>query len=408
MRISTNTVFDLGVSSIQRQTSRLLEIQQQISANRRILVPSDDPVGSARALEITQSDAINTQYGTNSQTAGSRLSLTESVLGQAVQLLQSARESTIQGGDGTLTQTDRASVAASIRALREELLTLSNSSDGEGNYLFSGYQTAVKPFTANTTGVQYNGDDGERLLQISSGRQIAVSASGADAFMRIRQGNGTFVVASDPANTGTLTYNPGSVTDPAGLTGDDYEIRFTVVQNPPPLEPTITYDVVDTTTSATVLTAQPYTAGQAITFDGMQLVFEGKPADGDIATVVPSTDQNIFDTLENLADALEASTLGDAGKARLTNALTDAVVNIDQGIDRLTSVQSVFGSRMQESDNAKGSSDSLGIQYKSNLSDIQDLDYAKAVSDLIRAQTNLQAAQQTFVQTSRLSIFDFI
>src|SRR5215468_10049887 len=122
MRISTNTVYDLGVSSIGRQTRTLLELQQQISANRRILVPSDDPVGSARALEVTQADALNTQYGTNSQTSGSRLGLTESVLGQAVGLLQSAREATIQGGDGTLTQADRSSVAASIRALREELL----------------------------------------------------------------------------------------------------------------------------------------------------------------------------------------------------------------------------------------------------------------------------------------------
>ena len=107
MRIGTNTIFDLGVDSIQRQTARLLELQQQISVNRRILAPSDDPVGSARALEISQSDAINTQYGTNSQTAGGRLSLTESALGQGVNLLQSARESIIQAGDGSLTNADR-------------------------------------------------------------------------------------------------------------------------------------------------------------------------------------------------------------------------------------------------------------------------------------------------------------
>lgn len=406
MRISTGTLFDLGVQSMGRQTQTLLEIQQQISANRRILVPSDDPIASARVLEITQADNLNTQYGVNARTAGSRLGLTESVVGQAVQLLQSARESTIQVGAGALTNADRRSIAANIRALREELLSLSNSSDGEGNYLFSGYQTSVQPFTATPTGVQYNGDDGERLLQISSGRQISVSASGADAFMRMRQGNGTFVVGADAANGGTVTYGPGSVVDGTLLTGQDYRIEFTVT--PDPAGDVITFDVINTTTATNVLTAQPYQPGQAITFDGMQLVLEGTPADGDAITVLPSKHQDIFATLANLADALEAGAIGDVDRAALTNHLTDALVNIDQAIDSMTSLQAVFGSRMRESDNAIDGSEVTGIQYKANLSDLQDLDYAKAVSDLIRAQTNLQATQQTFVQTSRLSIFDYI
>jgi len=171
---------------------------------------------------------------------------------------------------------------------------------------------------------------------------------------------------------------------------------------------TTTYDVIDTTTAATVVTAQPYTPGQAISFDGMQIVLDGAPADADAVTLTPSTNQNVFDTLEKLADALESAALSDNDRADLTNALTDAVVNIDQSIERLTTVQSVFGSRMREAESAQDGSEGLGIQYKATLSQLQDLDYAKAVSDMIRAQTNLQAAQQTFVQTSRLSIFDYI
>lgn len=406
MRISTGTLFDAGVNSIGQQTALVLKLQQQISANRRILVPSDDPIGSARALEVTQADSINTQYGANSQTAGGRLGLTESVLGQAVGLLQSAREATIQGGDGALTAADRRSIASSIRALREELISLANGSDGEGNFLFSGFQTDVRPFTSTTTGIQYNGDDGERLLQISSGRQMAVSASGADAFMRMRQGNGTFVVATDPANTGTLTYSPGTVTDATALTGNDYRIEFTVT--PSPAGDVITYDVLDVTGGTTVATAQPYTAGQAISFDGMQVVLDGTPVDTDAIILTPSTKQSVFDTLADLADALELPALAAPGRAGLTNALTDALVNIDQGIESLTSLQSTFGSRMREAEGTQDGSEALGIQYKATLSQLQDLDYAKAVSDMIRAQTNLQAAQQTFVQTSRLSIFDYI
>lgn len=407
MRISTGTIFDAGVNSISQQTALVVKLQQQISANRRILVPSDDPIASARALEVTQADAINTQYAANARTAAGRLELTESALGRSIGLLQSAREAAIQGGDGALNEADRRSVAASIRALREELISLANGSDGEGNFLFSGFQTDVKPFTSTTAGVQYNGDDGERLLQISTGRQMAVSASGADAYMRIRQGNGTFVVGGDPANTGTLTYSPGTVIDSTALTGDDYRIEFTVTGTAL-TGFTTTYDIINTTTTATVAAAQPYTPGQAIAFDGMQVVLDGAPADTDAVNIVPSGRQSVFQTLADLADALEAPALAESDRARLTNALTDALVNLDQGLDRLTSVQSVFGTRMRETDNTQEASESRGIQYKATLSQLQDLDYAKAVSDMIRAQTNLQAAQQTFVQTSRLSIFDYI
>src|SRR5690606_14293168 len=147
---------------------------------------------------------------------------------------------------------------------------------------------------------------------------------------------------------------------------------------------------------------QAYEPGQAIVFDGMQVVLEGTPANTDAITVTPSGRQDLFATLDRLAVALETASEGEAGRAALTNFLTDALVNLDQGIDSVTALQAVFGSRMRESENAVDGSEVAGIQYRAHISELQDLDYAKAYSDLIRAQTNLQAAQQTFVQTSRL------
>ncbi|MBI3529256.1 MAG: flagellar hook-associated protein FlgL [Betaproteobacteria bacterium] len=402
MRISSNTIYDLGVSAMNRQQTQLLKTQQQISANRRVLTPSDDPIASSRALEITQADSINTQYGANAQTASGRLSLTEQALGRVTDLLQSIRQNAITAGNGSFTASDRESVAQDVQAMYDELLTVANTTDGESNYLFSGFQTDLQPFSPTAAGVQYLGDDGQRLVQVASGRQVAVSESGADVFTRIRRGNGTFAVSAPAANTGNATYSKGTVTDAAALTGDQYQIVFSVTGT------TTTYDVLDVTAGTTVAAAQPYTSGASIAFDGMSLEVSGTPAAGDLVQIDPSTNQDIFKTVSDLVAALRAPAGDPAAQARLQNSLTDAVTNLDQDLNNVSSVRAGVGTRMRETDDHQNSSEDLSLQYKQVLSKLQDLDYAKAVSDLVQQQTNLQAAQKTFLQTAQLSIFNYL
>ncbi len=402
MRISSNTIYDLAVSAMNRQQTQLLKTQQQISANRRVLTPSDDPIASSRALEITQADSINTQFGANAQTAAGRLSLTEQALGRVTELLQSIRQNAVTAGNGSFTGSDRKSVAQDIQAMYDELLTVANTTDGEGNYLFSGFQTDLQPFSPTAVGVQYLGDDGQRLVQVASGRQIAVSESGADVFTRIRLGNGTFAVSAPAANTGNATYGAGTVTDATAITGHQYQIVFSVIGT------TTTYDVVDVTGGTTVVAAQPYTSGASIAFDGMSLEVSGTPVTGDVVQIDPSTNQDLFKTVSDLVAALKASAGDPAAQARLQNSLTDALTNLDQDLDKVSSVRAGVGTRMRETDDHQNSSEDLSLQYKQVLSTLQDLDYAKAVSDLVQQQTTLQAAQKTFLQTAQLSIFNYL
>ena len=402
MRIASSTMYDLSVSAINRQQAQLLKTQQQISASRRVLTPSDDPIASSRALEITQADSINTQYGANAQTATGRLSLTEQMLGRVTDVLQSIRQNAIAAGNGGFTASDRDTVAMDIQAMYDEVMTVANTTDGEGNYLFSGFQTDLKPFSPTAAGVQYLGDDGQRLVQVASGRQIAVSESGADVFMRIRRGNATFAVSAPPANTGNATYSKGTVSDASAITRHQYQIVFSVVGT------TTTYDVLDVSAGTTVAAAQPYTSGAAIAFDGISLEVSGAPAAGDLVQIDPSTDQDLFKTISDLIAALKGPAGDTAALARLQNALTDALINLDQDLDNVSSVRAGVGTRMRETDNHQLASEDLSLQYKQVLSHLQDLDYAKAVSDLLQQQTNLQAAQKTFVQMAQLSIFNYL
>jgi flagellar hook-associated protein 3 FlgL len=406
MRIATSTIFDQSVAGINQQQSQMLRTQQQISANRRVLTPSDDPVASARALEINQADSINTQYGVNSQTASDRLAQTDQVLGSISDLLQSVRQSAISAGNGSLSAADRASIATDVQSQYDQLLGIANSTDGEGNYLFSGFQADVKPFVQTATGVQYQGDDGQRLVQISSGRQIGVSESGADVFTRVRTSNGSFSVSAPATNTGSAVYTQGTVTNAAALTGHQYRIAFTVTGTG--TSAVTTYDVLDVTAGTTVATAQPYTSNGNIAFDGASLQVTGDPANGDVVQVKPSTNQDIFTTISKLVAALKAPATDAASTAQLQNSLNDAIANLDQGLGNVNSVRAGVGTRERESDDLKSTSDTMSVQYKQTLSGLQDLDYASAVSDLVQEQNSLQAAQKVFLQTAQLSIFNYI
>lgn len=402
MRISTNTIYDSGAAQLGDLQTGVVKTQQQLSTGRRILTPADDPIASSRALEVTQSQSVNTQFGVNRQSAKTSLALVEQALASVTSILQDVQTLAINGGDGALSSADRASLGTALSGSLDDLLGLANSSDGAGSFLFAGFQTAKLPFTKTVTGAQYQGDQGQRLLQVDSSRQIPTTDSGSAVFESNLTGNGTFVTAAAAANTGSGIVSSGSVTNTALLTGHNYDITFTVLAG------VTTYDVLDTTTGLPVSAANPYTSGQPIAFDGLQFDVTGSPADTDKFTVSPSINQSIFTTLTNLITTLNTPATGAAGQAKLANGLNTASDNVNKALDNVLTIRSTVGSRLKELDSLDSASSDLDIQYKQTLSNLQDLDYIKSLSNFAQQQTTLEAAQKSFIKVTGLSLFDFI
>lgn len=317
MRISTAMIFEKGVSSIQNRTSSLLGTQQQISSGRRVLKPSDDPVAAAQTLQVGQSQAANKQYQTAQGNAKDPLGIMDGQLSSVTDLLARVRELAVQAGNGALAASDRKSIAAELRSRYEELVSLANSTDGAGQYLFSGFQGANRPFAGSVeAGVVYGGDDGQRTLAISGSRQVPTSESGNDVFMRIRNGNGIFVTGlatERSANATQVTVEGYNVTNAAPPNTGTIDLRFwtdtaNVLGGG---VNAVYYDLVDSagnslytgTPSATGAAGsytQPYTSGSPISlastsppaaaaFDyGAAVVVTGAPQTGDIFALTAS------------------------------------------------------------------------------------------------------------------------
>ncbi|GAB1234970.1 flagellar hook-associated protein FlgL [Ferrigenium sp. UT5] len=406
MRISTSTLFSEGVTSMNQLQVNLAKTQTQISTGRRIVNPADDPAAAARAVELNQADAANTQLAANRTAATNTMALGESILGSVTTLLQDAKTLAVQAGNATLNPGDLRSIASDLSGRLQELIGLANSTDGAGNFLFSGAQGRVQPFVEAGGSVSYQGDEVQRLIQAAPSRQIASTDNGADIFMRIKNGNGTFQTSPNPANAGSGIISQGRVLDATQYTANRYQVTFNVAAG------VTTYDVADVSGGApvAVLSGQPYASGQAITFNGIQFEVQGAPANGDTFDINPSSNQSMFATLSSLIGSLNAApAAGDpVATAVFQQGLQQSLGALDQDLNKVLSVRATMGGRLRELDALQSTGEDLGLQYKQTLSRIQDTDYLQAISQLNQQQLNLQAAQQSFAKVSQLSLFDFL
>jgi flagellar hook-associated protein 3 FlgL len=143
MRIATRTMYENGVSQLNNLQAQMQKTQNQLSTMRRVLTPSDDPVASARALEVSQSKELNTQYVANRTSARSSLSLVDSTLTSTDDLLQEVKSKIVAAGNPGLTLADREAIAKELEGRLEDLLGQANATDGTGAYLFSGYKSDI-------------------------------------------------------------------------------------------------------------------------------------------------------------------------------------------------------------------------------------------------------------------------
>ncbi|MBL8266924.1 flagellar hook-associated protein FlgL [Steroidobacter sp.] len=401
MRMSTMG-FSLGsLSAMMEQQSGLAKLQNQVALGTRVSTPADDPIAFVHIQELQRAQSESEQFAKNSTLAKNRLSIEEQAFVDTTNVMTRVRELVVQAGNvGTLSNSDRESIAAELSQRLDELRSIANRQDGNGEYLFSGYSTRTEPFSgSNGAAISYVGDQGARQLQISSTQKIPDSHNGYQVFMDIPEGNGTFVTAVNASNTGSGAMGIGSVVDRAAWVPDDYTITFTSAT---------AYEITDGATPANVVQTGTYTSGSAITFNGVSVTVTGAPATGDTFEVNRSRSESIFQTIGDVVDILRQPAGDAASNAKLSSAIQGSLQQLDQATDHFLGVRAQVGVRLATIDSVDATREALDIDTASTLSDLRDLDYAQALTKMNQQLVGLQAAQMSYSKISNLSLFNYL
>jgi flagellar hook-associated protein 3 FlgL len=191
MRISTAQMQLSGTNAMLDRFNEVARTQQELATGKRILKPSDDPVGITQILPLREIISLNGQYNKNSNSAEARLMLEDTTLDSFTNTLSRISELAVQAVNDTLSATDRNAIAAEVTQNLATLMGLANTKDGNGEYIFAGNNTNTLPFTESPAGTfNYTGDSGQRNLQIGATRQIPVGDDGNSVFMNIAYSGG--------------------------------------------------------------------------------------------------------------------------------------------------------------------------------------------------------------------------
>ncbi len=397
MRVTQASEQTQFLSTLETLESNISQTQNQISSGLAFTSPSENPEAAGAVVNYDQALAQSQQYSTNANSAKTGLTTEDTVLSQVQTQLQSLRDLALEANSGTASTQNLSSIATQAQAIQNSLLSLANTQDGNGNYIFAGYAAQTQPFTLTATGANYAGDQGQTQVQIAAGQTIATGDNGDAVFNQIPTGNGTFTVAANTANTGTGIIGATTVSNAAAYTGGTYSINFTGPN---------TYQVLNS--ASAVVTSGTYTSGQTIAFSGLQVTLSGQPAAGDSFAVAPSTNQSLFTTVQNLVTALTAGVNGSASDAQLNNSISTAVNNIDQALNQASTIQAGVGGRLNSITTALSVGSSQQTQLQTSIASLQGLDYASAITSLDSQNTTLSAAMQAFTLTQGLTLFKYI
>lgn len=403
MRLATANTYDNTLANLTTRQASLAEMQEKLSAGKKVVRASDDPTGAAQAERaMTRSARVDVEVRALNLQRNS-VAMAEGTLGNSIDLIQTIRQLVVSAGDAAYTPSDRRSIAEEIAGLRDQLFTYANKQDSNGIPLFGGLASAPQPFVDVTSGVVYNGVPGERS---STAVSIPGTMDGRAVWMNVPTGNGVYNLGLGAANTGELWTDVGQVIDPSALTGDDYSITFSVSATTPPVT---TYSVVNTTTATTVVPVAPdpapvYVDGQDITFDGISFIARGVPADGDTVTVTPSTRSDLFAVLDQTIAAIDGAGNGH----QLAQDLSLALAQIDSGMERVQSARSQAGELLKRADIIEGTQEEKSIQLAADRSRAEDMDMIEGISEFQLKQTGYQAALQSYAQIQRMSLFNYI
>jgi flagellar hook-associated protein 3 FlgL len=394
MRISTVGFQTDASNQMQALEAEISQTQEQLSTGIKLQNAADNPAGMAQVDQLNAQISASQQYQTNGSTLNANLQIEEQSLTDATSVMQSARDLALEANNSAMTPAQRQDISTQLQQLLQQLVSTANTTDSNGNFLFSGETTTTQPFAQSGTSVSYNGSNSVNQVQISPNQRISSGDSGSSVFVNIAGGNGTFTTAVGAANTGTATIGPGTVVTASQWVPDTYTITFT--------DPT---DYTVTNSEGATVGGGTYTSPGTIAFNGINATITGTPAAGDTFTVAPAGTSSAFNTLSSLITTLNDPSLS---AAQISTQIGTAVEQIDGAVNNFNQVQASVGARINAVTSANNSAQSAQTSMTATVSSLQNVDYAAATTQLSTEELALQAAQESYASIAKMSLFQYL
>ncbi|MDO6515437.1 flagellar hook-associated protein FlgL [Neptuniibacter sp. 2_MG-2023] len=412
MRISTQQIFLSNIDNLNSSSAALFKTQQQLSTGKRVLQPSDDPLASAQIQKFKKEIARTEQFSANIEVADRRLSLEETTIEQINNLSIRLKELTIQGKNGVLSDGDRSSIASEVGEIVKSLSSLMNTKDVQGEYLFAGNKGFTEPYTYNESNGRYefNGDDGQRYLQVGPENKVASTDSGFDIFETVPMVPG--YIEADLTQTVSMVSN-------IDIDGGDAEAFGEYMAAHGPL--TMTVDaaglltvtdkngqVVTADDPAVPLQNQPINpTAPTFTIAGVELDVSG--ANEGTATLDVFDQHNILNTAMDLKEQLDTADLTTESGKELFNTKMDQILTNLSGIEELNiAARTSIGGRINTLEQQLLVNEDYILFTEEARSSFEDMDYNEAISIFTLQETALEASYASFAAIKDLSLFNYL
>lgn len=449
-RVGTANMYDNSIRNVSARQTSLVNLQENLTSGKRVVRASDDPVSAAQAERaLTRISRIQTEQRAleNQRNA---IAQAESTMGDAIGLVQEARQLMVSAGNGTLTSNDRATIANQLQSLRDQLTAVANRTDTNGIPLLGALGSAQSPFKGPLNGTPDYEFAGQAGQTASDGVTLPNTLDGHSVFMfdaerdgsfhaEITPGTSTVIVpgATTPSvpamgqpnralTTSAITVAEGTSFNKNPATGLAY--TYSVSFSPVTLDPatntlSATYNVSSTDPAFVPPAAQtlnPIKIGEKGEFNinglppGMSMkvttlptkavdgTITPSPANGDTIKISPQA--SVFSVIDKAIAEIKAAPNSNVA----AQAIGQALANVDIGLERMSNIRSYAGELLNRADRITGDQEKRSVQLESDRSRAEDLDMIKGISDFQNQQTGYQAALQTYASVQKLSLFNYI
>ena len=449
-RVGTANMYDNSIRNVSARQTSLVNLQENLTSGKRVVRASDDPVSAAQAERaLTRISRIQTEQRAleNQRNA---IAQAESTMGDAIGLVQEARQLMVSAGNGTLTSNDRATIANQLQSLRDQLTAVANRTDTNGIPLLGALGSAQSPFMGPLNGIPDYKFAGQAGQTASDGVTLPNTLDGDSAFMFDAKRDGSFHAAITPGTSTVIV--PGATTpsvpamgqpnralttsaitvaegtnfnkNPATGLAYTYSVSFSnVTLDPATNTLSATYNVSSTDPAFVPPAAQtlnPIKIGEKGEFNinglppGMSMkvttlptkAVDGtitlSPANGDTINISPQA--SVFSVIDKAIAEIKAAPNSNVA----AQAISQALANVDIGLERMSNIRSYAGELLNRADRITGDQEKRSVQLESDRSRAEDLDMIKGISDFQNQQTGYQAALQTYASVQKLSLFNYI